>query len=127
MNHRSRCVVGRSSMNHRLNNWSMVGRSSMNYRSSMVNRSRCMVGRGRDSCRSIVCSCKFLIITISMNTLWRSMRLTDNTGVSNSVGFVDGVTHRWSVPLLDGLVMGLVTQGYTQDGGDTHKYLHVIS
>jgi len=53
------------------------------------------------------------------------MGLADHTGMDSSMGLVDRVTDRGSIALLDGLVVGLVSQGERQKGGDANKGLQV--
>ena len=51
------------------------------------------------------------------------MGLAGNSSVISSMWLMNSVAYSWSITMLDNLMTALVSQSYSQEGGDDNEYL----
>merc|ERR1712128_400252 len=104
---------------------SMISRGMVHNGSSMV--CRCStISMGRKSSGCVHSSGVLFVATIAMYRLWGSMGLADHRGVHSAMGLVHRVAHRGGISLFDGLVVGLVCCGHSQQGS-ADESLHFLA
>ena len=106
--------------NRLVDNWSTMVHWCwhMDHRGSMVNWAM-----GRAMSRSMHCNGLLLSSIWIVNILGSSMWLAGNNSCIGSVGLVNGMAHSWSITMLDGLMVSLVSRGSSQKGRNSNKYL----